>query len=445
MFDFLARNKFLLLTLIVWYIVGTFSTPFFYFVGSASVLLFWRKRMYFELLVGFVFILILSDSLTHATDFAKEFKTIYIILLSAAVFLDRGYFQPYNRIYLYFLPFIIISLVGLIESPFPFTGVQKTLSYLLLFFAVPQIFVRIFKDHGPIVLKDLLFFGSAIVILGFAMRFIAPEVAMSHGERFRGVFGNPNGLGIFTSLIVVIAIICREYFKGFFSKNDLRWIVIPVMAGLLLTGSRTSIMAVFIFFVFVRFYRFSPFIGSILFLGVGIAVEYVAANIVGIVDSLGLTEYFRIETLEEGSGRFIAWSFAWEAIQEYFWFGRGFAFDEWLMNINQDFLNAMGHQGGVHNTYLILWLNSGLVGLLFYLRGVFLLFFKAAKNTPLAFPVLWLILFSIALEPWLAASLNPFTILFLLGITIMTDEVFQPYIHSELNDIEKSEKISVLA
>jgi O-antigen ligase len=82
-------------------------------------------------------------------------------------------------------------------------------------------------------------------------------------------------------------------------------------------------------------------------------------------------------------------------------------------------------EGGVHNSYLILWLNTGLIGVIVYFRSFFLSFFKANKNTKLAFPIMFSVMFSINFEPWLMSSLNPFTIGFLLILTLMTEDIFQ--------------------
>jgi hypothetical protein len=49
------------------------------------------------------------------------------------------------------------------------------------------------------------------------------------------------------------------------------------------------------------------------------------------------------------------------------------------------------------------------------------------------------------LEPWLAASLNPFTILLLFSITMITDEAFQPYLRGELSSDEHPSEAPVLA
>ncbi len=427
MIAFIQRNKYLLALFALWYVVGSISVVAFFGLGAISILLMWRKAMYFEILLGFFFILILSDNLQYTTDFAKVFKNAFIVLISLIAILDRKNFASSNQVLKHFVPFLIVALIGLLSSPYMFTGFQKMLSYTLIFFSVPLFLVKSFKERGAVVVKDLIFMGVFMICIGFLMRFTNPNIALSHGGRFRALFGNPNGLGIFSSLLFAFAMVTREYFKGLFSKMDMRWIFIPIMVAVLMSGSRTAVIGIALFYVFSHVYKISPFIGFIGLVGAAVLAEVVSANLVPIVQYLGLGEFFRIETLQDGSGRYIAWNFAWQNIQEFFWFGRGFAFDEWLMSENQDLLNELGHQGGVHNTYLIIWLNTGLIGLFLFIRAYFLLFLKGARNTRYSFPVLWMVVFSITLEPWLAASLNPFTIILLCTITIMTESCFQPY------------------
>lgn len=429
----------------IWYIVGSLSIPAFFVLGGISILLLWRKAMYFEILLGFFYILILSDNLGSATDFAKVFKNAYIVILTLIAILDRRRFPPVNPLLLYFLPFIGIATISLAFSPYIFTGFQKTLSYVLLLYTIPQFFLKSLSDGGPKIVKDFIFLGIFLIVFGFLMQFIDYKFAFSHHGRFRAVFGNPNGLGIFTIVVFGLAYVSREYFKELFSKADLRWIFITILIAMVLSGSRTAVISVAMFFVMTRFYRLSPLLGFIFFLAVLFATELVSQNLVEIVNAIGLSDFFRVETLAGGSGRYIAWNFAWEAIQDNFWLGRGFAFDEWLMTKNQDFLSDLGHQGGVHNTYLIIWLNTGVIGLALFLRALFLLFIKASKNLNIAFPILWMVMFSIMLEPWLAASLNPYTIMFLMIITMMTDPLFQKYIRGELTSFQTPDEQAVLA
>lgn len=78
----------------------------------------------------------------------------------------------------------------------------------------------------------------------------------------------------------------------------------------------------------------------------------------------------------------------------------------------------LGHQGAAHNMYLTFWLDTGLIGLILFLSGLLVTFFRASKRNKLAIPILYAILFSNNYESWLTASLNPFTIqlLFILSI-----------------------------
>ena len=122
----------------------------------------------------------------------------------------------------------------------------------------------------------------------------------------------------------------------------------------------------------------------------------------------------------------VAWQFGWEQIQLNFWWGKGFGHEEYIYYYgdNQLKLNLLGHDGASHNSYIAMWLNTGLVGLcLFY--SVFLgKFLKASKNSVLAFPVLFATLFSANFESWLMGSLNPYTILLIISLTVMTSDEF---------------------
>ena len=431
MLRFLSENKGAILLFLAWFVIGRINAPAFYVLASLSIILLWRKLMFLELLMGFLFVLILSDTINDTTDFAKAFKNIYILALSAIAVIERNRFPKINRIYIYFVPFILAGLIGLLDSPVRFLAFQKTISYILLIFIVPQFLIKSYDDHGRDAIRTIIFFTGFMILMGFILELVDPGYTFARGGRFRGVFGNPNGLGIFSALVIALVYLTRDIFPGLFSKSDLRWLVIPALISLILAGSRTSIIAVLIFFIFTRLYRVSPVIGFLAFLGTAIISELVASNIVSIVGSLGLSDFFRIDTLEGGSGREVAWQLAWQTIQESLWFGRGFAFDEWIMARNQEALNDLGHQGGVHNTYLQIWLNTGIVGLVLFLRAIFLNVIKGAARSRLAFPFLWLVMFSILPESWLAASLNPFSILFFIGLTILTDHIFDTTVVEE--------------
>ena len=122
-------------------------------------------------------------------------------------------------------------------------------------------------------------------------------------------------------------------------------------------------MSVLCFLLFTRLYRLSPYFGFIILIIITISYQLVFQNFESIIRYLGLGEFFRIETLETGSGRNVAWAFAWQNIQDNFFLGKGFAYDEALFSKYEQELSVLGHQGNVHNSYLTLWLNTGVIGL----------------------------------------------------------------------------------
>lgn len=146
-----------------------------------------------------------------------------------------------------------------------------------------------------------------------------------------------------------------------------------------------------------------------------------------IIRYLNLDNFLRVGSLATGSGRLVAWSFGWQHVQEHFWFGRGFSFTSYLYHMYQGHLAILGNQGNAHNSYLTIWLNTGLIGLITFVAGWFTYFKRAARNNYIAYPLMFVILFSSFIESWLSASLNPYTLQLLMMLALLTDNRF---IHS---------------
>jgi hypothetical protein len=163
----------------------------------------------------------------------------------------------------------------------------------------------------------------------------------------------------------------------------------------------------------------SPMLGFVILIITGLLYEIITDNLPLIVNALGLGSYLRVEHLEDGSGRLIAWQFGWEKIQENYLLGRGFSYEETLFDLNQKWLQSQGTLGGVHNTYLALWLNTGLIGLILYMFGLLSNFFKSITYNYLSLPTLFAFLFSCMFEAWFQGSLNPFTIMALACISLL--------------------------
>lgn len=423
MLTFLRSESWFLFLVLTWVVVAFYLGPITYAFLPLSLLLLKSRDRSVELILGFLIVLVLSDihkDVWRQNIFSSA-KNIYIVLLAMFVFLERQRFSPMAGIFGIFLPFFIYSIFPLFFSLAPITGIQKTLSYALLFFVVPNYVLLNFREHGWKFFRHMVFFMTLILIAGLVLRALDPSKVFIMG-RFHGIFGNPNGMAIYCFLLFVLAGVLNSLNTKLFSNVERVVIFGVVIYCLIVSGSRASLAAALIYVLFNRFFAFSPFLGFIVLLAVVGVSEVVSQNLATIVMALGLEDFFRLRTLEGGSGRYFAWQFAWEKIQDFLVFGGGFANDETVMRQNYDYLERMGHQGGVHNSYLSMWFNMGIVGLVIYFRSFLLLFIKASKLAPMALGAMFAVLFSINYESWLVGSLNPYTIVLLILMTVLSEE-----------------------
>lgn len=154
---------------------------------------------------------------------------------------------------------------------------------------------------------------------------------------------------------------------------------------------------------------------------------------IGVISFFGLEEFFRVDSIEEGSGRIVAWQFAWLKIQDFFFVGGGFGHDEHIMRPNYYWLSRLGHQGGVHNSYLSLWMDTGILGILAYFGAIIAIIGRVMRDNYIPIAIFTSLAFNIYFESWLVASLNPFTIIYLTIITILLSNLKgEDYIDDQL-------------
>lgn len=421
----MLRDEYQFLALgLIWVLAAVFAGPVVFALLPLSVFFIRSREMWPEMFFGFLLVLVLSDVAKDAfisMNVFKSAKNTYIVVLAVVFFLHREHFAPYARVFDIFLPFFLFSIIPLVFSNTILIGIQKTLSYALLYLIVPNYVLYNFRRSGWHFFRNLIWFMVIILLAGLITYLYGDWYSHVNG-RFRGLFGNPNGLGIFCYLTLVLVTVAISINRDLFSFYQKVFIYGVILYFLFASGSRASTTSVLIFMVFHRLVARSPFLGFVLFLaaiGVG---EVVSSNLPAIVEALGLEKYFRLRTLESGSGRYFAWEFAWTHIQEYFVVGGGFGNDEFIFRKHRFYLWRMNHQGGVHNSYLSFWLDVGIVGLLIYLRSFLLMFIKASKAVPMSLAVMFSTLFSIMYESWLVGSLNPFTIVLLTTMTMVTEE-----------------------
>jgi len=424
MISFLKINYQFFALLFIWLVVGVYGGLVIYGVIPLTILLFKRRDFYMELLLGFFFVLIISDLRGPQFAFAGTIKPAYILLLSLFLLFDIKQFQPVNKLYLAFGFFFVQILVLIAFSEILITSLQKTVSYILIYLVVPNYVLRGYRDRGPQFFKDLIYFGAIILGIGLILFVVANDWVVLAG-RYKGILGNPNGLGLFCIMYFIMFSVIKHFYKNLFDRTDLIIIYVAVIASVLLCGSRNAMVSILIFLFFERFYKMSPFFSVIILVSAVILNQVITSNMELIVAAFGLEEFLRVDTINDASGRIVAWEFAWLEIQKSLFFGKGMAYDEFLFGVNFQNLSILGHEGGVHSTYFSFMLNAGIFGLLLYFGGFLYTFAKALKKSQIAMAVLLAILFSLSFESWLVASLNPFTIQFLIILTIITSEEIQ--------------------
>lgn len=418
MLDFIKKNDHFFLILLSWVVIGRFVPQAMLAIIPLSLLLFKQKNRFMEMLIGFVFILILSDSRQDEMAFAKNVKDIYLVMMTLFMFFDQKQFRQVNKFFYPFIPFFLMAIFTISKSPESEVAVKKTLSYILLYITIPAYIVKVLDDDPRLFLRNLVNFLNILLFVGFLLIPIANDKVFLAG-RYSGILGNPNGIGIFCTLYFLVFYTITVKYPDLFTRKEIRLTFALAVGSILFAVSRNSMFSIMLFMFFSRFYKISSWAGFTIVIIAAISYQLLMNNLGVILASLGLSEYLRAEHIEDGSGRIVAWRFAWEQIQYNYLFGRGFSFDEYIFWENHISLSKLGHQGGVHSTYLALWLNTGLMGMILFFAAFFQIIFKAALKSYLAMPILYAILFSITFEAWLMGSLNPYNIMFLLLMNIL--------------------------
>lgn len=423
MIRYLKDNVQFLLLCLVWIFAGIAVKESAMLLVPLSVLLLREKGYYTEIILTILLINYLSDNRHDEFEFATKAKGYVLMLAAAFVFLNPRNFPIRSKIIYPYIPFFILAFYLFPRNPDPAISFQKTLSFFLIIAAIPNYFLRQLEVEKEVFLKKFIWLGTLLYLLAFVMIFILPEDWTFLVGRYTALLGNPNGVGNFSTCFFLLVSVSLYHFPDMFTRSEKYLIYGALILSILLASSRNCIFSIAIFLFFSRFYKISPWIGFFIVIVSAFLFQVINDNLPTIIVNLGLGSYMRVEHLDDGSGRLIAWGFAWEQIQKhYFLLGRGFAFEEWLFNTNREWLSALGHEGMVHNTYLAVWLNTGIIGLVLFLFGMFYNFIKAARINPLAFPCLFAILFSTNFESWFQASLNPFTLVALLVLTLLQYE-----------------------
>jgi O-antigen ligase len=195
-----------------------------------------------------------------------------------------------------------------------------------------------------------------------------------------------------------------------YSKRSLLIFKVLLFLIIILTGSRTALLAVFAFELILRVYKNKILlIASLLSLTfIGIILNSVVFE--ELIMSLGLIDYLRLDTLETASGRTEVWEVAYDEFLRQPWLGKGMLYDDYFI---QDYsLKRFGENNArnwnkVWNSYLSLALDVGIIGILLFGHFWYRLF-KASTDKIFGLAFIVMILITAVTESWMAASMNTY-------------------------------------
>ena len=423
MLQLLLSNKKLYYTLLFWVAVGVFTGPLVYVIVPAHLIMLRGKGEWLVILLGIWLMLTLSDSRQGMFRFSQSVKPILMGLLGVFYFM-----APSNERNMKFvgpfIPFFLVAMFCWLDSPVQFDSFQKMASYAILLLVIPWIVNMLLNEDRDKFLYHLVMLGTVVLLIGVALRYLRPAMVIFAGERFSGLLGNPNGMGIYGFMFFCLVTIINTFHPRLFTIAEKVVVYFLIIISLVWAGSRGGIFSSLLFLAGWWLFRRNVLIGFAVMTAVYISYQLVMSNFVEIVTSLGLEDYFRLDTLESGSGRVVAREFAWTQIELNYWLGKGIGYTEHLMHLHaKDFLQK-GHQGNVHNSYLTIWLDTGLIGLIAFCWGWLRNFVAASAGSPVVWAVLFGLLLSTTVESWLAASLNPFTIQLVIILSLLGNRRF---------------------
>ncbi|GAB4378387.1 MAG: hypothetical protein Kow0075_08240 [Salibacteraceae bacterium] len=373
-----------------------------------------------EVIMALLTMLLFSDSRSSVLSFAQDAKVVAVLIFSLYGIFNKQFFRTgLSAVSLNFLPFLVYGLLATLWSDIPFTAFQKSLSYALVFLLVPSVSSYCFREV-PRFRVDLSIYFTIVLLVGVALYFVLPDFVIFVG-RFRGLLGNPNGLGLYLLLSTAVTLSLYAKYDHRFSKGVYTMFMVLFFISLIACGSRTALMAVLFYVVFSRFTAVPHFLVLLMFFAMILSYEYVLQELPKWIIQLNLQDYLRLDTLSEGSGRFIAWNFAWQNINDVYFLGGGFGYTDKIYQDAYRQLSLLGHQGNAHNSYLTLWLDTGVIGLSLFAMGLIRNITQATARYRFALVLLMSVLLSTYFESWLAASLNPFTSLFLILLTVLIE------------------------
>jgi hypothetical protein len=273
----------------------------------------------------------------------------------------------------------VLALASTIWSDVPTYTLAMSVSFCLGLFVIFGVLWRIADD--PVVIPSIahgaIVFSVIVFAVGPALAFVWTDVSGEYvwaerlhlrlGERYNGVFYNPNAAGLLGAMMLPVIVASPREFLGRIS-----WLRVPVFAvtfaTIFLSGSRSALIGSAMAVVILAMYRY----GAGAFFTVGLGALAVSALAIyapmddADLDASAVGHIARTKHLSTLSGRLELWQAGWDKAQDHLILGAG-----WGMNrdigggVDLDAAVDTGQVAGaknLHNAHLQLLIDVGFVG-----------------------------------------------------------------------------------
>lgn len=281
------------------------------------------------------------------------------------------------------LVFIAYAFMSMSYSLSPLLTLERSTTILLLYIVVFWVIWKYAYEQGPEKVIHIILNAMCVVFLiGLSLIFLSP-IKPFMGGRFFGLMGNPNGLGILSALVLPISL--WQFLET--KKNSALFLFLAILVSLLLSGARGPINATIFglgYFIYIRSKKHTPaaFFSWVSFILVFIWLIETSAKQL-------FKAYARVESLSILGGRMEAWKVAINLFLEKPIFGYGFGVEDKIFASKKVVFHV--HSGEyVHNSFLGISVQLGLLGFVIFFLPLFLLLFKELfyRQEPRAVPLL---------------------------------------------------------
>ncbi len=418
MLELIREKPGYLLFIVVSYLIIAYGGDSTIFLLPLLALLGYGGKNLIYPFIALLLLLPLADSTFAFAHTAYNTRPVILILLGLLIL--PNILQKPDWSFKYFIPYFIVVAYYSFELS-GITEIFKPISYFLVILITPIVVKKIVEYDRDTFLRVLVLLYTLVYIFSFLN--LGENKALQEYGRFSGIFNNPNALGIFSFLFFMLLTIIFKYHPSLFTKTERYFVTGIIVIGVVYSRSRSGMFAILLFWLSLIVYERHQIRGLLILFAAAFLINY-TLSFENIIRKMGLADFFRLESLDTGSGRKIAFMHAWDRIKEQPISGYGIGSTDRYFAENQAKLAKEGHIGGVHNSFLWVWLDMGLFGLLFFIYGWFKWFKNTFDYTSLVLPIGLAVLFSANIEGWLVGSLNHVTIQLIIILSLLSSPIF---------------------